>query len=293
MFKKNCFILLLCATVLLGGCQNNSLADKEGDSSQTQVTSTDNKNKETLAAGTDELLTEQEFELMLSNPLNFKERVVEFYGQIFVEPEKDEKGVYIQVHSDPLNSSKNIIVAYPDNTLELKTSDYVYIKGSVYDKFEGENVLGGKVVMPLIVADELEIVDYTTAVSPALSTLVVNESSEQHGYSTTLNKIEFAQNETRVFLTIQNKSAKKINFYSFNSKIVQGGVEQFDPVMFDLIERQEISNEILPGITQSGLIVFPAMDPDKGEITLITEGTSEDFMLEFEPFIFTTANISN
>ena len=48
-------------------------------------------------------------------------------------------------------------------------------------------------------------------------------TQDQLGYSITVEKVEFAEKETRVYVTIQNNGSSNFSAYSFNSKIIQNG----------------------------------------------------------------------
>ena len=96
---------------------------------------------------------------------SIKEKV-DFYAQIFVEPERDKDGTYLQAWADK-EHSKNTIIAYKDPKLDVKREDYIHVKGTIKDVFEGENAFGGKVKGPTIVATSIEKTDYATAFDPA------------------------------------------------------------------------------------------------------------------------------
>ncbi len=51
-------------------------------------------------------ISKEEVEHMFSDPDKFKGRTVDIYVKIFVEPEKDDKGTYLQGYADPKASSK-------------------------------------------------------------------------------------------------------------------------------------------------------------------------------------------
>ncbi|MFQ9811248.1 MAG: hypothetical protein ACLRYB_18375 [Segatella copri] len=51
----------------------------------------------------------------------------------------------------------------------------------------------------MVEAESVKVVDYQTAVAPAKKELTLTDQTvEQHGYSVAIDKIEFAESETRV-----------------------------------------------------------------------------------------------
>jgi hypothetical protein len=78
-----------------------------------------------------------------------------------------------------------------------------------------------------VIADNVEVVDAIAAAPPAMAVTTLNDTQTQHGVSITVTKIEFADTETRVFVTVKNGSKRKASVYSFDAKAVQGS-QQFD-----------------------------------------------------------------
>lgn len=231
----------------------------------------------------EEILTEQDFEKMYSDPEKYKGSTVEFYARVFVEPEKDEDGTYLQAFANN-NSDRNVMIGIDDPDLEVNDGDIIYIEGTVDHSFEGTNLMGGTVTAPAIWADEIEVSDYATAFSPAVKTIDVDEQIDQHGYQLTLNKIEIAEEETRLYVSITNNSNDNISFYSFNSKIVSGDQQLESEDNYEA-DYPQIKSDILPDVKEEGIIVFPPL-PEEGSINVFFEGSSDDYSLDFTPFEF-------
>ncbi len=51
----------------------------------------------------------------------------------------------------------------------------------------------------------------------------MSKTQTQHGLSITIEKVEFADAETRVFVSVRNASSHNASFYDFNAKAVQHG----------------------------------------------------------------------
>ncbi|MFS0635140.1 DUF4352 domain-containing protein [Mesobacillus foraminis] len=229
------------------------------------------------------LLNRKEFEQMYTDPKKYKGSKVEFYAKVFVEPEKDEEGTYLQVYANN-NDERNTIIGYEDPDFDVKVDDIILVKGTVEDVFEGENALGGTVTAPMIQAESIQQSDYVTAFSPPKKTIEVSKEVDQHGYIIKLNKIELADTESRVYLTVTNKTKATISFFSFDAKAVAGSKQLETQDNYEAAY-PEIPSDILPGVQSEGIIAFPEL-PEKGNVKILFEGSSDNYELEFEPFVF-------
>jgi len=253
--------------------------------SDTKTDATGSKeNKKAASAKPAKMLTKEEFEKMLSNPKKYKGAKVDFYAQVFVDPEKDDKGTYLQAFTKPENGEGNVIIGIDDPNLDVKVDDVIHVVGKVKDSFSGENAFGGKIEAPVILADKIEKSDYVTAFAPALKTVDINKEQDQHGYKMKLTKLEIAENETRIYYEINNTTKDKVEFYDFNAKLVAGN-KQYD-IKDDTLNYPENQSEILPGVKTQGMLVYPKLDQTSGTLKLNMEVSSENYDLEFHPFQF-------
>ncbi|MBE6067769.1 MAG: DUF4352 domain-containing protein [Clostridium lundense] len=264
--KLGSILLSLALLFSLTGCENSSSNDK----------STVAKQENTKP------LSSEEFKQMYSDPNKFKGRTVDFYAKIFIAPEKDDKGTYFQCYANN-DDSLNTFVGILDPKLDVKEGEVVRIIGNVKEKMKGTNAFGGEVSAPLIQANKVEKTDYATAFSPAIKTIELNKEINQHGYVIKLNKVEIAKEETRAYITVTNNSKGKINFYSFNSKAVQGS-KQLDIKDNYEAKYPEIKSEILSGVKEEGIVTFQPIDVNGDKLRIIFEGSSDNYSLQFNPF---------
>lgn len=238
-------------------------------------------------AGTQEAqkpLSSAEIKQMYTNPADFKGRTVELIGKVFSEPEYDMDGVYFQMWGDPQNSELNTVVGYLDPEFELVSGDYVKILGTVKDVFEGENMMGGKIIAPSILAESLEVMSYEDAIAPALYTAVPAEKTQdQIGYKVTVEKVELSESETRAYITIENGGSDNFSLYSFNAKIVQNGKQYEEQTNYEA-DYQDIQTDLMVGITTEGIICFPKIE--NASFKLILEGRSDNWNEDIAPYVF-------
>lgn len=224
-----------------------------------------------------------EIKSLYTSPAKFKNHYVELTGVVFTAPEYDDDGVYLQMMADIKNYSNNTIVYINDKDFEVKQNDYLHITGLVGDEFTGENAFGGDVTAPVITAKEYKVLEYKDALAPTIKTINVNQTQTQLGYSVTVQKIEYAENETRVYVKVDNRGINKFSVYSFNSKITQNGKQYEEQDNWDA-EYPEIQTELLVGNSSEGVIVFPALS--EGAFTLIIEGSSDNWEEKLNPYTF-------
>lgn len=272
--RKSIVIFSLFVVLLLAAC---------GESGSTNEASVE-ANEET-EANSKEVLAEEDFDKMYSNPKEYKGYEVEFTGQVFVDPERDDSGVYLQVYAKPEQFEQNTIVAYEDSNFDVKVDDFVKVIGIVKDEFEGENLMGGTITAPFIEATSIEVVDYITAVAPTIKEVVVDETIDQHGMEVTLQKIEFAEVETRVYMKITNNTNETVYFDGFGAKLISGSTQYETKDNFGS-GLPELPFDILAGIEAEGVLTYPAIEEQSGTFTLHAEGYSDNWELDFKPYVF-------
>lgn len=299
-------VLLIIMGVTLFGCSqgdgnNNQASDNDDNhTAEAEEENNDNNNADVEDVSTEETSSENEdadferqgsldeadFSKVYSDPVKYEGYEMAFDGVVFVDPERDSDGVYLQVFADPENHEKNTIVAVEDPTFDVDMDDYVHVEGVIVDKFEGANAYGGSVEAPVVYADNIEVVDYVDAMSPALEIIEVDETIEQHGYEMVVDKVEIAENMTRVYVKVTNHTDDNINFYSFNSKLLLENKQLEEDSGFYEADFPEVQSEILPGVETEGIITFPPVDADTNSMTFHAEGSSDNYELDFEPFVF-------
>lgn len=262
--------ILLIITIFAGCSSENKQASSNTNTKETEQNTT--------------ALNKDEFKQMFSDPDKFKGRKVDYYAKIFQEPEKDEKGTYIQAFADPDNSTENTLITISNPKLDVKNNDIIHVIGTVEKKYTGKNGFGAEISAPVITASKIEKSDYGTAFDQAKKTITVNKQIDQNGYVIQLNKVEFGTKNTRAYLTITNNSKNQINLNTYDAKATQGD-KQFE-VDSTNTNYPELKTEILPGIKEDGVIVFKPMDISGQNTKFIFTGSSENYELEFNPFTF-------
>ncbi|MEN6348944.1 MAG: hypothetical protein ABFD08_06020 [Syntrophomonas sp.] len=264
MKYERCLLLLLCVLVL-AGCGNST---RTSDVTNNSLVFT-NTNWAELSA----------------NPDNFKGASVNVMGKIFIAPEKDSKGTYFQMYANPKDNAFNTIVSIADPGLNLKNGDFVSVIGKVKGKFSGENAFGAKLTIPAVIAESVKIIDGKEILAPTILKIDPNQSINQNNLIIILNSIEFAKEETRLFITIQNGTSSKASFYSFNAKAIQNGTQFEDQPKYDS-NYPKVQSEILPNITSNGIVVLAPMNINEKAAQFYLEGRTDNYRLNFSPYVF-------
>ncbi|MDO4869709.1 MAG: hypothetical protein Q4A65_05425 [Bacillota bacterium] len=221
-------------------------------------------------------ITEDEISELYTSPDTFEGRTFEFTGQV-LDVEKDGGDLFIQVYQDIKNYENNTIVIYPEADVKLKVDDFVKVKGVVDGVFSGENLLGGEVEAPQITASKVKLIDAVEAF-PATKTVEVDQTVTKGDYKATVSKVDFTQDETRIYLKVENNSSSTFDNYPDTGAIVQDG-KQYEADWSEYYP--EPSTELKAGASSESIIVFELID--EADFTYSFEGYDDDYNdVEFE-----------
>lgn len=203
------------------------------------------------------------------------------------------KGQVLQVLEDSyrIDSSKamndsnydNIIVVYNTAGSTIKEDDYVSIEGNYLGVTSYKSTMGYEISAHKIQATSIKKSSYIDAVSPTIKGIELNKTMKQYGYSVTVQKVELAETETRVYLKIVNNGKSNFNLYSFNASITQNGKQFEEQTNYDG-DYPEIQSNIRVGITSEGIIIFPKLEETSFKIIL--DGSSDNYNEDISEFVF-------
>lgn len=236
-----------------------------------------------------EYVPEDEIENVFSNPSDYYGKYIKLSGEIFTNPELGENEISFQMFCDVKNSEDNAYVTYEsENAKEVNNYEYVIVDGKIKGSVSGKNIVGGVVTALEIEAVSVEESNYIDVVVPTIKELAVNQKIDQLGYVVTVDKIEFAEKETRVYVTVQNNGSDNFSVYSWSTKIVQDG-KQFEPEFNFYYDYEEVQSDLIVGTSTSGVINFAPLDITKS-IQIHIDGSSNNWDEEIETYIFDIEN---
>jgi hypothetical protein len=208
---------------------------------------------------------------------------VDITGRVFTTPEIVEGDTGFQMYADPKNLEWNTaVLAEEENAFELEVDDYVHVVGTVAGSMEGENAFGGGVSAVMVEADKLSTVSGAEAVDPTQKTVKVGRTLADQGFGVTLKKIEFGEDTTRVYVSVQNGTGA--SFYDSDTKIIQGS-RQFDQEYNYDYEVKEPQSDLRPGVRTDGVVTFGKVDPSQ-PLEVRFEWYSEDYNVTAHPIVF-------
>ena len=200
-------------------------------------------------------IKESEIDSLYSNPDDFEGRTYEFTAQVF-SVEKDSGAYYIQAFQDINNYGNNTVIVYDNTDTTINTDDYIRVKSSVTGEFKGENSLGGEVTAVQVQADSVEKITAAEAFT-AEETIELNSTVTQGDYSATLEKVDFTEDETRIYITITNNSSSTFDVYADQGVIVQNGKQYESEYNYNY---DIMSTEIQAGASAEGIIPYTRID---------------------------------
>src|SRR5699024_907574 len=94
----------------------------------------------------------------------------------------------------------------------------------------------------------------------------------------TIQKIEFAEDQTRIYLAIDNQSKYTYTYYPFDTKIVQDSKQYEENDDYNL-DDYDLDNEILSGVKSEGIVTFDKIDSSK-DFRIQLSGYSDNYDLD-------------
>lgn len=218
-------------------------------------------------------LTENEVKQIYGSPENYKKKYVKLTAQILTIS-YDKKSQTIRAWAGIEDFTNEITVYFEDKTVTLKENDYISIDGYI----KGADKVTGK---PYIIAKELKAISYKDAYAPTTKEVNVDKTVSQNDVSVTIQKVEFSEKETRVYVKATNGSNTEFSLYSSLASLTQGG-KQYEIAYSK--NSVDMASTILAGGSTEGVIVFPKIDESNFNIAM--KGSSSNIDIKFENYVF-------
>ncbi len=204
---------------------------------------------------------------IFSKPYLYKGEFVSLSGQVFSEPQINKDYTAFQIYANPKEKQKVAVIYYVGNT-NIETGDCISMTGYVYKSVKGENMYGGHVYSPGLKATSLEKKSCIEVFSPTIKELsFTNKKIIKDGYSVEITKVEFAEDETRVYLTVKNNGLQDFNLWYGGMYIIQNN-QQYEQLWVENIDYKTIGYQIKPTTTDDGILIFKNIEYDNFTINL-------------------------
>lgn len=284
----------MCGIMLFGSVAGNYVPVNASDTNtriaeiEQQISDLQNElaalKKEKSDTADGDYISESEYINLFADADSFSGKDIKIAGQMLNSMEQDDEYKYFQMIYDLNGSRESIIVRCDLNTPTYVNDDYIMVIGKVIGSASGTNLFGGSVSSIGIDATYTEKTDYASAVDPALKTLDLNLQIDQYGYVVILEKVEFSSKETRAYVTVTNNGGSAFSLSRYSAKIVQGASQYESDYNYDA-NYPEVQTDLLPGITTSGIICFPAIDMNSN-FDIYFEGHSDNWNEEINTYQF-------
>lgn len=272
--KKRIVALLLATSMAL------SLSACGGSSS------TSNSSSETSTPKKKEYV--DDINAVATNPKDYKGKYIKFYGIVSsVDQDGDKYG--LQVYIDP-DYNNSVLLEVPKSLVKdpVNSNDYISVDAKIDGAYDGQTVMGVDSSWAYLVASSIEKTTYADSFGKAETTWEFSDRVvEQNGISVSVTKVEFAEKETRIYITATNNSSEEFNLWGSSAVAIQNGVQHEQTYGNGYETYEQLSDSILSGASTSGVICFDKMDPVQFKLHM--EGNSDDYELEFSPFEFDLA----
>ncbi len=119
--------------------------------------------------------------------------------------------------------------------------------------------------------------------APTNMLLEPNVSESQFNVTVTVEKIEFAETETRVYMRIDNGTEQTVRLNDGRMKLSQGPKEsglQPDPAP----DYDRLPADLPTEMSATGILTFPPASYEEGSLKLTIGASTDDYALRFEPF---------
>jgi hypothetical protein len=216
-----------------------------------------------------ETFTRANYETLVTNPGEHEGAEVRIVGQV-LSVERDADGTYFQMYADPENSEWNTVVR-GESGLRVREDDYVRVRGFVGGEFEGTNAFGAELSAPIIEATRVQKVT-AAALHPARKRLP-SRSATQAGVTITVQKVELAADQTRVYIKATNNSGASFSMDT-DPSVVAGG-EQIEQ-KYTGEEYPELSSEVDAGASTRGVLIYPKIST-RASLAITFKGYDADY----------------
>ena len=247
MIRWRYLLLLVVSTTILFGC---------GETLPTNITPSSTSSPTTL-------LTNSQWPSAYSDGAALAGRRVDLRGRVYSEPILTEGGMLLNAWVDFDNDqlSTGFFVAGVMDGVEK--DDFIWVLGRVVDASSVDEADGSN---PLVEVEQLTVTD-RVGVRPAGRILTVRQALEHNGARVVLERIEFSQEEVRVYVSVENRGDEVLRAFGTGLRIELGGT----PIPAIVSVGKGVTPPrglVEPGVTESGGFQFPPFDPKGGSFVV-------------------------
>lgn len=201
-----------------------------------------------------------------SDPDAYAGKYIKFSGKASVTDETDES-YGLQVYVDPDYNDSVLVEVSKDLVSDpISSDDYLSIDAKIEGAFEGQTVMGVDSTWARLTAVSVEKSTYMDTFVPTVKEISPNVSVDQNGFVVTVDKVEYADTETRIYLTVTNNTGYNTSYGVYSIRLIQDGqqIEQDQSSSSAYMgDYPQLSYDVSAGASTSGVLVFPTIDQNK------------------------------
>ncbi len=255
----------------------------------------------------DSYLTDDEIESLLESDNQFLGRKIILEGQVSLLEETSDGYILDMACESKTSTFYTTVKVITDK--KIIAGDCFSIDGTIVRSLTKENEYDCCGIdrtewswEPEIIATSFKKQSYAETFHKTLKKVIPEDASiTQHECNITISKIEFAEDQTRIYVKATNNSNEKFNIYSSNydsedlvykssnCKIVQAKKQYDELIYYDEYCAYDgnlptLQSKIFPGVISEGILVFPPID--QSDFSIFIEGRLSDDTLNFDIYKF-------
>lgn len=238
-------------------------------------------------------LSAEESGKLFTTPKKYLSHCVTLYGKIFAGPDYYDDVFQLLLYGDPQNYGKMFYVYYnaDDEAFDqgLQQGDIIQVTGTLDNAVDEDGNFVDTPFVPVIGAKSIEKVEYAQAFSKPLKTVEKEQSKTQYGYQVKIDRIEFAEDETRLYMTVVNHGSGEFSVSSYRAKMLKDGA-QYEGQPNYIADYPQLSSDLMPGLQTEGVMTFPGLADLNGSVQFIFDAYAASAWKndeDLKPFEFT------
>jgi hypothetical protein len=203
------------------------------------------------------VLTNTEWPSVHSDSAAIRDRQVNLRGRVYTEPVLTDKGLVFKAWVDFDNDQLSTEFFVPGVPSGIGKDDFVWVVGRVTTPAIEDGANG---VDPVVEVERLTVTD-RAGVRPARRILRVQQALEHNGVRVVLERVEFAIEEVRIYVSVENKGQEVLKAFGTGLRIELG--ETQIPAVIPVGKGLRAPRGLVEaGVTESGGFQFPPFDPE-------------------------------
>ena len=179
---------------------------------------------------------------------------------------------------------EQVTVIVLPRAVEVTEGDWVRISGHVRQYWSTKSLIKGFNV-PVVLATDLSTASRSDA-HPSIVNVEPLDTVEQHALWITLQKVEIADRETRVFVEVYNGNLHTARLSTINAVLIQGDREIVRKRLWTETIK-EPDTMLYSGSTTEGVILFEGVDPEGPPVKFVwSNPRTDDWYVHFDDWIW-------